>query len=301
MNNDNAMFGIFIVAILIIGILGIFNYYQKTNTNNYILINYIKDKNLDKYKTQDEINFLEEKENSFRIGVFGTIYEREDNMTVYGWCIEYNNSPVIGNAKVTIYSRENITFLNTTNMTQLYEDGKFYYNGIAPNKTGNYLVEFNCSRTSDGEWGLGYDEIEVPKSLDDLHNKINEINLSSENITNLINLVINYSKEINSTTFLIYNTTNEINNNILSLMNLLGAYPFSWTTEILGETLIGNQISFFTLVRGYTDIESVDCYLNSNYWGNNTMKFNNLEEKFIYSDYLNSSGEFNWSVDCYED
>lgn len=304
---------------IVLGLIGVTFFLSLTVLGAVLIINKIIDYDgsaqfylsltnpsvIKEYKRSDEIIYFSDDTvgDDLKVGVLGTIYEIEDNMTVYGWCLNYNNTPLKSNATLTIYNRDNSTWLDSTQMDYMSGIGKFYYNAIAPNVTGNYLIEFNCTRESDGAWGVAYSEIEVPQVLQNLKNITANCTGGSCNLTDvndLLNQLINYSRQINHTTYAIYNYTDDINETVHNLFVLMGADELSWSTNVYGDKVYGNTILFETDVRYYIDIDNVRCNITTTFWGQDKMNLNDYSKTFIYENNLNDTGEFNWSVDCYE-
>ena len=240
------------------------------------------------------------------VGVFGTTYEQYGNMTIYGWCLDSNGHPINSNGSIKIFNRANQTILNV-NMT-IDSNGRFRYNTKAPNQTGNYLVQFNCTAYN-GLWGLDFDEIEIPLWVANLVNMSKLNNASNQQIIEFLDCdgVNDSDACLNVNTSNLINITNETNRNVKLIMDFWGIKYESYINITLyapssirrGQMWIITAIVTDEYNHRLTD-NDVWCNISTSFWGNASMYFNNGTKKFIYKHYLNKYGELIYNVTCNE-
>jgi hypothetical protein len=73
-----------------------------------------------------------------------------------------------------------------------------------------------------------------------------------------------------------------------------------WITSVESEQIINTPAYFVTQIISNHNISNIDCDLVTNFWGVNPMIKDFPSRSFQYLDSLNETGEFIWSVTCYE-
>ena len=90
----------------------------------------------------------------------------EDNVTLYGICINGSTEFLTSYAEITIWYPNSTIFLEDQNMTS-YDTGRFSYNITVPNATGTYQTMINCSVS--GLNSYGWDSFIVSADIEYWH------------------------------------------------------------------------------------------------------------------------------------
>jgi len=222
-------------------------------------------------------------DNPVRVKVEGTIYRNVGNITVYASCTDDLGHGLDSNASVIIYDKYNSTFVNWTPM-ETFSGFNHKYIGPVPQSDGNYFVIVNC--TSGEDWGLGYAEFQVPDWLLIL---LNATNRSIGDVT----IIINQS-----------NTTLLWLNKIMEFWGIKTDTCLTITNEVPIQMNRGETWEIRTQVTDeYGTSQSnadVWCNITTNFWGQSAMDYSVETAKFIYFNYLNTSGTLEYNVSCEE-
>lgn len=286
--------------ILIILLLVMLGYFYTSNNNRPNDENKIESNS--KGNPSNQVEFQEEPpflqgDRAVHVYVVGTIYRNIGNITVYASCYDDLGHGLDSNATVVIYNKDNATFLPLINMTS-FGGGNHKYIGLVPNTTGNYFVVVNCSSGSD--WGMGYNEFQVPDWLDTLLN-------SSNHTSDYVLLILNQTTQISNDTQTIINITNTTQGWVEKMMEYWGIKTYTClniyndvsTTATRGETW--EIRSWVTDEYNTTQTGSdVSCNISTSFWGQFTMDYSAITERFIYYNYLNNSGTLIYNVTCEE-
>jgi len=224
------------------------------------------------------------------VKVVGTIYRNVGNYTIYASCFDSSGHGLDSNASAKIYDKDNASYINWTNMTQ-FSIGNHKLIGLVPSTEGNYFIIVNC--TSGSNWGIGFNEFQVPDWLNILLNTTNQTEQYAVDILNNTQTIIN-----------ITNTTQDWVGKLLEYWGIkiytcLNIYNDVPTTANRGEEWeIKTQVTdeYNTTQTG----SDVSCNISTSFWGESTMTYSVITERFIYYNYLNSSGTLTYDVTCEE-
>ena len=221
-------------------------------------------------------------------GVYGTIYKNAGNLTIYGYCLNSSVQPLDSNATFTLYNKSNGTIYNAVPMT-ITATGRFKYENVTPTALGNYLVEFICTRNSDGVQAYAYEEIQIPEWLDEL---------LGMNQTTL---------DINTTINSIQNDTNQSLEYIKLMLDYFNIKTYSYVNASSSAPSSAYKYNFWEITSQATDEygmsltdDDVYCEVETSFWSTANMTYKPYLGKFYYSNVLNQHGDLDWNVTCYE-
>ena len=224
------------------------------------------------------------------VKVVGTIYRNVGNYTIYASCFDSAGHGLDSNATAKIYDRNNASYINWTNMTS-FDTGNHKLIGSIPAAEGNYYVAVNC--TSGSNWGIGFNEFQVPDWLNIL---LNTSNHSAQFVADTLN---NTQTIINIT-----NTTQDWVGKMMEFWGILTYTCLDISNEVPSTANRGEQWEIRSLVTdeyGSTQTGSdVICNVSTTFWGENVMTYSSVTERFIYFNYLNNSGVLEYNVTCEE-
>ncbi|KKK67418.1 hypothetical protein LCGC14_2954260, partial [marine sediment metagenome] len=194
------------------------------------------------------------------------------------------------NASAIIYDKHNASYINWTNMTQ-FGTGNHKLIGPIPETEGNYYVMVNC--TSGSNWGVGFNEFQVPDWLDIL---LNTTNQSEQYVIDTLN---------NTKTIIdITNTTQDWVGKMMEYWGILTYTCLGIENEVPTTANRGETWEIRSLVTdeyGSTQTGSdVECNITTTFWGESVMTYSPVTARFIYWNYLNNSGTLNYNVTCEE-
>lgn len=156
---------------------------------------------------KEDIAFMDDpKINNKILKVYGTIYEKSENMTIYGFCFDEYLQPLISNASIVIKnSANNIKY--SGNMTNV-STGEFILNITSLNETGIFSLNFKCDY--DGGYGYATNEIQVAKWISDIKNSLTDITNGTERNLTIYPFFPNYVRFNNlwKLTAVVYNQDN---------------------------------------------------------------------------------------------
>ena len=231
--------------------------------------------------------FQDEKIN---VKVEGTIYRNVGNYTIYASCFDNMGHGLDSNASTKIYNKDNASYINWTNMTS-FDTGHHKLIGSVPTTEGNYFVVVNC--TSGANWGIGFNEFQVPDWLNIL---LNTTNQSEQYIIDTLN---NTKTIINIT-----NTTQDWIGKMMEYWGILTYTCLNIDNEVPTTAKRGETWEIRSLVTDeYGSIQTasdVSCNISTTFWGKSTMTYSAVTERFIYWNYLNNSGTLEYNVTCEE-
>lgn len=116
-------------------------------------------------KTVKEVSATYGGEDIITVSLRGSLYEKNENITIYAGVYNSTNKVVNSSCKLSIYYPNTTIWVNNNDMTQ-FEIGKHNYSAVAPsNVYGTYFISVNCTRLSDNAWAMTDGELQIEIGL----------------------------------------------------------------------------------------------------------------------------------------